>query len=179
MFVSGVHRHTQLFSASFPVELTTQGWVPCAAQWVLVTICSMYSRVHMSIPASRLLPLPHISPLVTVKFGFEIFASVFCFISSFVSFFIRLHLLESSYDICLSLFDWLSMIISRSLHVAANGIIVFFLNIWVKIPLLESSLVAQRLRTQHCHCNSLGRCYGTGSIPGLETSTCHEHGQNK
>ena len=31
-----------------------------------------------------------------------------------------------SYDICLSLSDFLSMIISRSNHVAANGIIAFF-----------------------------------------------------
>ena len=36
-----------------------------------------------------------------------------------------------SYDICLSRSDLLSMIISGSIHVAANGIISFFFNGWV------------------------------------------------
>ena len=29
-----------------------------------------------------------------------------------------------------------------------------------------------RLRIQHCHCSSLGLCYGVGSIPGRENFTC-------
>ena len=34
-----------------------------------------------------------------------------------------------------------------------------------------SSLVARGLKIQCCHCSVLGRCCGTGSIPGLGTST--------
>ena len=37
--------------------------------------------------------------------------------------------------------------------------------------------MAQWVKVQHFHCNSLGRCYGEGSISGLETPTCHRCGQ--
>ena len=36
----------------------------------------------------------------------------------------------------------------------------------------QSSLVAQQVGIQHCHCCGLGSCYGVGSIPGLGTSCC-------
>ena len=35
------------------------------------------------------------------------------------------------------------------------------------------------LKIQHCHYNSLGRCYGTCSIPGPGTSTCHGCSQKR
>jgi len=35
-----------------------------------------------------------------------------------------------------------------------------------------------RLRIRCCYCNSLGRCCGLSSVPGLGTSTCHQHSQN-
>ena len=30
------------------------------------------------------------------------------------------------------------------------------------------------LRMWHCHCYGLGHCCGTGSVPGLDTSACHQ-----
>ena len=33
------------------------------------------------------------------------------------------------------------------------------------------------LKNQHCHCCSLGHCYGPGLIPGSGTSVCRGHGQ--
>ena len=35
------------------------------------------------------------------------------------------------------------------------------------------------LMIQHCHCSSLGHCYGAGLIPGPGTSTCHGIWQKK
>lgn len=51
---------------------------------------------------------------------------------------------------------------------------------WTLTQLLKSSGVLlghSRLRTQHCHLSSLGRCHGTGSVPGLRTWACRGHGR--
>ena len=34
-------------------------------------------------------------------------------------------------------------------------------------------------RIQHCHCSSLGYCYGLGLMPGPRMSTCFMHGKKK
>ena len=48
--------------------------------------------------------------------------------------YLRFHIKVISYDICLSLFDLLTMLISSHIHDAADGIITFFL--WLSnIPL--------------------------------------------
>ena len=39
---------------------------------------------------------------------------------------------------------------------------------WAETP--QSSLVAQWVKDRHCHCGSLGRCCGMGSIPGRAKS---------
>ena len=53
-----------------------------------------------------------------------------------------------SYDICLSLSDLLSMTISRSIHVAANGIISFFL--WLILHIFLLVWDQEYLRNLYC-----------------------------
>ena len=47
-------------------------------------------------------------------------------------------------------------------------------NYVTRVPLWRS-----KLRIQCCHYSGLGHSCGSGLIPGLGTSTCHEHGQKK
>ena len=42
-----------------------------------------------------------------------------------------------------------------------------------------SSLMAQELRIQQCHCCGSGQGYGTGLIPGLGTSACCRQSQKQ
>ena len=89
------------------------------------------------------------------------------------------------------------MIISRSIHIAANGIISYFL--WLNSILLHIFTLfypflciylkkaktrrnpwwLSRLRIWYFHCYGSGHCCGMGSISGLRTSTCHLHSQKK
>ena len=76
----------------------------------------------MLIPNSQFIPLP-LSPLVTISCFLSLWA-YFCFVNKFISIIFSGSTKVVSFDICLSLS--FSMIISRSIHVAANGIILFF-----------------------------------------------------
>ena len=76
----------------------------------------------MLIPNSQFIPLP-LSPLVTITCFLSLWAN-FCFVNKFISIIFSDSAKVVSFDICLSLS--FSMIISRSIHVAANGIIFFF-----------------------------------------------------
>ena len=44
---------------------------------------------------------------------------------------------------------------------------------------MKVSLWYSRLSIQHCHCSSLGRCCGMGSIPGPGTAICQWGGDQK
>ena len=98
---------------------------------------SIYLSVHMPIPNPQSIP-PHLSPLVTIKFVFKVYKSVSVLqINSFVSF------LDFTYKwYVLSFTIWLtslSTVISRSAHIAANGIISFFC--MIESNLKTSSLI--------------------------------------
>ena len=41
------------------------------------------------------------------------------------------------------------------------------------------SFAAQQVKGLCCHCSGLDGCCGEGSIPGLGTSTCLQHGRKK
>ena len=77
----------------------------------------------MLIPNSQFIPLP-LSPLVTVSCFLSLWA-YFCFVNKFISIIFSDSIKVVSFDICLS--PSFSMIISRSIHVAANGIISLLL----------------------------------------------------
>ena len=86
----------------------------------------------MSIPTSHFIFLPNVFPLVTNKFSFEIceFHSLL-WINSLVSFFNRLHILVILWYLSFSVWLTSLSIISRSIHVVANGNISFFFYGWV------------------------------------------------
>ena len=78
--------------------------------------------------------LPSLSALVTTSLFFiSVSLFLFCYIHSFLLF-LRFHIQMISYSICLSLIYFTSIIFSRSIHIAANVRISFFL--WLSnIPL--------------------------------------------
>ena len=87
----------------------------------------------MLIPNSQFIPLS-LSPLGTVTCFLSLWA-YFCFVNKFISIIFSDSTKVVSFDICLSLS--FSMIISRSIHVAANGIISFiFMAVYICIHLL-------------------------------------------
>ena len=99
-------------------------------------IHSAYKSLHLLIPASHSIPPPPPCPFVNHKSILYVCESVsVSWITSSVSYF-RVYVSVILYGICRSLSDLnlLSMIISRSIHIATNGLCSFFL--WLNsIPL--------------------------------------------
>ena len=95
-----------------------------------LVIYFIYSSVYMSVPISQFIlpPLPH---LVTISLFLHLWLC-FCFANKFIS----TIFLDSAYKRyhMIFVFLWLtslSVIISRSIRGAANGIILFFFYGWV------------------------------------------------
>ena len=90
----------------------------------MLFICFIHSNIYMLLPDSCFIPHPHHSPLVTM-FVFSVCESIY-----FISKFICITFLASTYKWYHMIFVFvisLRMIISGCIHVAANGIISFFL----------------------------------------------------
>ena len=135
MLVSGIqqsdsviHIHVSiLFQILFPFRLLQsieQSLVLYSRS--LLVICFIYGSGYLWIPNSQFIPHPLLSPLVTVSF-FSMSMSLFLFYK-----FICIIFLDSTYKwyhmifvfLCLTISH--NMIISRSIHVAAKGIVSFF-----------------------------------------------------
>ena len=113
---------------SLPYQLPFLNWsiadLQCCVNFCdkLLFIPSACSGLHLLTPNSQSIPpLPPWQPQVCSLCLWV----CFCLIDRFIC--VRFHIQGISYSICLSLSDFISMIISRSIHVAANGIISFFL----------------------------------------------------
>ena len=70
-------------------------------------------------------------------------------------------------------------VIIFAVHISSLMKFLFKCCPWKKIELSEVPLWHSRLRMQHCCSRGTGHSYGTGSIPGWGTSTCHACGQKK
>ena len=100
----------------------------CLCSKSLLFIYFMYSSVYLLIPNSWFVPPSLPLPFGNHKFVFYVYDSVSVVYVNWFVLFSRFHIQVISYSICFSLSDWLqSIIFSRSIHVAANGIISFFL----------------------------------------------------
>ena len=93
----------------------------------LLVTCFIQSSVSMSIPTSQFIPLPQ--PLVTISCFLHLWL-YFCFINKFIC--TLFSFLDSTYkqyhmiSVFLCWLTSLSMTVSMSIHVAENGVILFF-----------------------------------------------------
>ena len=126
-----IHKHIPIFSHIGYYKLLNR--FPCALQWVLINHL-LYNSEYTLFSQSQFFPPPNYFTYCNYKIDFEICLFLFFLNKLFLSL-----LLNSTYKwyhmmfVCLWLIS-LSMITSRSTHVAANGIISCFL--WLSnIPL--------------------------------------------
>ena len=65
-------------------------------------------------------------------------------------------------------------------YTPAQNIFTLFLSLFLSVRNRgEGILLCSGLRIQCCLCSSVGCCYGSGSIPGLRTSTCSRCNQKR
>ena len=103
-------------------------WLSCL--YIVISISFMYSNQYLLISNSKCVcPLPF--PFGNHKFVSYVWIYL-CFVYKFICI-----ISDSTYKhiIYLSMYDFLSMIISRSIHVAESGIISFFFMAECSIPL--------------------------------------------
>ena len=114
----------QFLKVTFYLQLLQNiGYIPHIVQYILQPI--LHPIVCTSHSPTPILPLP--LSLITISlFSISVSLLLFCYIHQFVVFF-RFHIQVVSYSIYLSLSDLISLSLmpSRSIHVAANGKISF------------------------------------------------------
>jgi len=112
------------FLVSSPLEVIVLSRVPVIPRKSLLVIYFIYSNVYMSSQSSNLSPHP---PTISL---FSTSMTVFLFYKWIhLYYFFRFYVYMIPYDVCLSLWrrTSLSMTISSSIYLAANGIILFYL----------------------------------------------------
>ena len=92
----------------------------------LLLIYFIYSSLYLLIPYPLFVPSPFPFPFGTTSL-FSISVSLFLFCIYIHSYFFRSHISVITCSVCLSLLISVSMIFSRSIHIAANGKISSFL----------------------------------------------------
>ena len=120
--------HVPFFSDPFSHIDYHRIWVefPMLYSRSSLIICPIYHNVLMPIPNPQSIPPRHLSSLVTISLFSKFVSECVSVLQIFVSFF-----LDSTYKWYTMMFIFhcltsLSMIIPRSIHVAANGIILLF-----------------------------------------------------
>ena len=105
--------------------------VPCASSRSLLITSFIYSRVYRSVPVSQFIPPPPY-PLVTIDLFLYL---TFCFVDKLICTLFLDPMWKWYRDVCVCLaLSSLSITISRSIHVAADGVFHSFLRL-SSIPL--------------------------------------------